>query len=351
MISRRFLQAAHDRGLRVVIELVLNHTSDQHPWFQRARSAPPGSPERDYYVWSDTDQTYQRRAHHLRRHRALELDVGSGRAGVLLAPVLSASAGSELRQSGGRPRDAGGPRLLARSGRRRLPARRRAVPGRARWHELREPARDARASSRRSARISMRGLPAGCCWPRRTSCRPTCAPTSATATNATWPITSRSCRASSWRCTWRIGSRSPRSWSGRPPIPDSCQWALFLRNHDELTLEMVTDDERDYMYLAYSMDPQARLNLGIRRRLAPLVGNSRPPDRAAGRPALLVSRHADHLLRRRNRHGRQPLSRRPQRRPHADAVDRRSQCAASRAPIRRGCTARSSWIRCTGTRP
>ncbi len=60
-----------------------------------------------------------------------------------------------------------------------------------------------------------------------------------------------------------------------PSIPDSCQWALFLRNHDELTLEMVTDDERDYMYLAYSMDPQARLNLGIRRRLAPLVGNSR----------------------------------------------------------------------------
>jgi maltose alpha-D-glucosyltransferase/alpha-amylase len=60
-----------------------------------------------------------------------------------------------------------------------------------------------------------------------------------------------------------------------PAIPDTCQWALFLRNHDELTLEMVTDDERDYMYLAYSMDPQARLNIGIRRRLAPLVGNSR----------------------------------------------------------------------------
>ena len=68
-----------------------------------------------------------------------------------------------------------------------------------------------------------------------------------------------------------------------PAIPDSCQWALFLRNHDELTLEMVTDDERDYMYLAYSLDPQARLNVGIRRRLAPLVGNSRPPHRAPGR--------------------------------------------------------------------
>ena len=209
MISRQFLQAAHERGMRVVIELVLNHTSDQHPWFQRARSAAAGSPERDYYVWSDTDQKLPGRAHHLRRFGALELDVGSGRAGLLLAPVFPSSAGSQFRQSGGGPRDAGGPGLLARSRRRRLPPRRRAVPDRTRWHDLRKPARDARASSRRSGRTSMRGLPAGCCWPRPTSSRPTCARTSATATNATWRITSRSCRASSWPCTWRIDSRSP----------------------------------------------------------------------------------------------------------------------------------------------
>ena len=72
-----FLDAAHERGLQVMIELVINHTSDQHPWFQRARQAPPGSPERDFYVWSDTDQKYQRRADHLHRHRAVQLDLGS----------------------------------------------------------------------------------------------------------------------------------------------------------------------------------------------------------------------------------------------------------------------------------
>ena len=75
-----------------------------------------------------------------------------------------------------------------------------------------------------------------------------------------------------------------------PPIPDSCQWGLFLRNHDELTLEMVTDDERDYMYLAYSADPRMRINLGIRRRLAPLVDNNRQTNRAFEQPAVFFSR-------------------------------------------------------------
>ena len=70
-----------------------------------------------------------------------------------------------------------------------------------------------------------------------------------------------------------------------PAIPDNCQWALFLRNHDELTLEMVTDEERDYMYRVYAQDPQARINLGIRRRLAPLLENNRAQDRADERPA------------------------------------------------------------------
>ena len=90
--------------MQVMIELVVNHTSDQHPWFQRARQAPPGSPERDFYVWSDTDQKYQRRAHHLHRHRKIELDVGPGRQGILLAPLFLAPAGSELRQSAGASR-------------------------------------------------------------------------------------------------------------------------------------------------------------------------------------------------------------------------------------------------------
>ena len=83
-----------------------------------------------------------------------------------------------------------------------------------------------------------------------------------------------------------------------PAIPDKCQWGLFLRNHDELTLEMVTDEERDYMYFAYSADPRMRINVGIRRRLAPLVDNNRRRIELLEQPSVFVSRHANHLLRR-----------------------------------------------------
>ena len=92
-----FLTAAHERDLQVLIELVVNHTSDQHPWFQAARLAPPGSPERDFYVWSDTDREIQGRAHYLHRYGEIELDVGSGGEGLLLASLLLSSAGSEFR--------------------------------------------------------------------------------------------------------------------------------------------------------------------------------------------------------------------------------------------------------------
>jgi maltose alpha-D-glucosyltransferase/alpha-amylase len=108
-----------------------------------------------------------------------------------------------------------------------------------------------------------------------------------------------------------------------PPIPDSSQWALFLRNHDELTLEMVTDEERDYMYRAYTQDRAARINLGIRRRLARCSATSAAIELMNG--LLLVARDARHLLRRRDRDGRQHLSRRPQWRAHAHAVERRPQ--------------------------
>ncbi len=77
-----------------------------------------------------------------------------------------------------------------------------------------------------------------------------------------------------------------------PAIPDTCQWAMFLRNHDELTLEMVTDEERDYMYNVYAADTRARINLGIRRRLAPLLGNDAAAGRAPERPPVLPARHA-----------------------------------------------------------
>ncbi len=125
-----------------------------------------------------------------------------------------------------------------------------------------------------------------------------------------------------------------------PAIPDNCQWALFLRNHDELTLEMVTDEERDYMYRVYANDPRARINLGIRRRLAPLLGNDRAQDRADQRPAVVAAGHAGHLLRRRDRHGRQRLSGRPRRRAHPDAVEPRTATPAFRRPTRSSCTCR-----------
>ena len=137
-----------------------------------------------------------------------------------------------------------------------------------------------------------------------------------------FPLMPRIC---AWRCAGRTAIPIVEIMQQTPAIPDDCQWAIFLRNHDELTLEMVTDEERDYMYREYAADPRVRINLGIRRRLAPLVGQQPAPARAAERAAVLAARHAGHLLRRRDRHGRQHLPRRPQRRADADAVDRRPQ--------------------------
>jgi hypothetical protein len=116
-----------------------------------------------------------------------------------------------------------------------------------------------------------------------------------------------------------------------PAIPENCQWAMFLRNHDELTLEMVTDEERDYMWRVYANDPTARINLGIRRRLAPLLANSRRKIELLNILLFSMPGTPGHLLRRRDRHGRQRLPRRSQRRPHADAMERRSNAGFSRA--------------------
>ena len=98
-------------------------------------------------------------------------------------------------------------------------------------------------------------------------------------------------------------------WSQTPNIDETCQWALFLRNHDELTLEMVTDEERDYMYRAYAHENRMRINLGIRRRLAPLLGNNRRTIELMNGLLVLAPRHAGSLLRRRDRDGRQRVPR------------------------------------------
>ena len=136
-----------------------------------------------------------------------------------------------------------------------------------------------------------------------------------------------------------------------PEIPEGCQWAIFLRNHDELTLEMVTDKERDYLWSFYAAERRARINLGIRRRLAPLLENDRRKIELLNSLLLLDAGHAGALLRRRDRHGRQHLSRRPRRRAHADAMVARPQRRLLAAPIRRGCSCRRSRTRSTASTP
>jgi len=149
-------------------------------------------------------------------------------------------------------------------------------------------------------------------------------------------------------CSWHPARGSLPHHRHRPgdaSIPETCQWALFLRNHDELTLEMVTDEDRDYMYRLFAIDPQARVNLGIRRRLGPLLGNDRRAIELLN--SLLFSlRHPGPLLRRRDRHGGQRLPRGPERcaTPMQWSADRN---AGSHGPTPRSSISRSSSIRNT----
>jgi maltose alpha-D-glucosyltransferase/alpha-amylase len=271
----RFLQAAHVRGLQVIIELVLNHTSDQHPWFQRARAAPAGSPERDYYVWSDTDQRFPdariifvdsersnwtwypvAEAYYWHRFFHHQPDLNYDNPAVVHEMLAVLDFWLNLGVDGFRI-DAV-PYLVERDATNceNLPETHaiikairthidRKAPGRLLLAEANQLPADVRAYFGDGDECHMAYH---------------------------FPVMPRIFMG------LHLEDRRPIAdvMEQTPAIPDTCQWALFLRNHDELTLEMVTDDERDYMYLAYSMDPQARLNVGIRRRLAPLVGNSRP---------------------------------------------------------------------------
>ena len=189
---RHFVREAHRRGLRVITELVVNHTSDQHPWFQAARRAPPGSPKRDYYVWSDDPDKYAGTRIIFTDTETSNWAWDDGRARQyywhrFFSHQPDLNFDNPQRAEGGLPRHA----LLARHGRRRLPARRDSLPRRARRHEQREPARDARGAQADPRARSTRTTRTRCCSPRRTSGPRTCASTSATATNATWRTTSR----------------------------------------------------------------------------------------------------------------------------------------------------------------
>jgi maltose alpha-D-glucosyltransferase / alpha-amylase len=270
---RAFLRAAHERELKVVTELVLNHTSDQHPWFKEARSSL-GSPKRDYYVWSDTDDRYRgvrvifrdtemsnwawdpvSKAYYWHRFFSHQPDLNYDNPAVREEIWQVMRFWLELGVDGFRV-DAV-PYLVEREGTscENLP-------------ETHDVVRELRR--RMDAEFPGRMLLAEAnMWPE--DVRPYFGDGDEFNMAFHFPIMPRMFMA------LRLEDRKPlvEIVERTPQIPASCQWALFLRNHDELTLEMVTDAERDYMYDEYARDPVARLNLGIRRRLAPLLDGDR----------------------------------------------------------------------------
>lgn len=271
---RELIDAAHGRGLKVIGELVVNHTSDQHEWFQRARRAEPGTPEREFYVWSDTPDRYQlariiftdtepsnwtwdnvAHAYYWHRffHHQPDLNFDSPLVRAELIKVMRFWLDQGLD---GLRLDAV-PYLFEREGTNceNLPETHaylkemRAVldehyPDRMLLAEANQWPQDVRAYFGDGDECHMAFH---------------------------FPLMPRlfmSLRKEDTRPIRDILLQTPA-------IPANCEWAIFLRNHDELTLEMVTDEERDYMYNEYATDRQMRLNVGIRRRLAPLLGNNR----------------------------------------------------------------------------
>jgi maltose alpha-D-glucosyltransferase / alpha-amylase len=271
---KRFLVAAHDRELKVLIELVVNHTSDQHQWFQMARHAPAGSTSRDFYVWSDTDQKYQdariifidteqsnwawdpiAKAYYWHRFFHHQPDLNYDNPAVLDEVLRVMDFWLEMGVDGFRL-DAV-PYLIEREGTN--------CENLAETHIILKAIRS-HIESRWPNRMLLAEANQ---WP--SDVRPYFGEGDECHMAFHFPVMPRLFMA------LHLEERDPivEIMERTPEIPETCQWALFLRNHDELTLEMVSDDERDYMYLAYSADPMARLNVGIRRRLAPLMNNSR----------------------------------------------------------------------------
>jgi len=271
---RRFMQEARRRKLKVIIELVINHTSDQHPWFQRARRAKPGSDARNWYVWSDTDQKYAgtriifsdteksnwtwdpvARAYYWHRFFSHQPDLNYDNPRVLWALNFVMRHWLDLGVDGFRL-DAI-PYLCEREGtsNENLPETHAVIkkiraqldayaPGKLLLAEANQWPEDVAAYFGEGDECHMAYH---------------------------FPLMPRIYMAIAQEDRFPITDILRQM----PDIPGNCQWALFLRNHDELTLEMVTDVERDYLWSTYATDPRARLNLGIRRRLAPLMDNDR----------------------------------------------------------------------------
>ncbi|MBJ6748768.1 maltose alpha-D-glucosyltransferase [Geomonas anaerohicana] len=271
---QEFLKGAHALGMRVITELVLNHTSDQHPWFQKSRNAKPGSPWRDFYVWSDTpdkyldariifkdfevsnwtrdpvaksyywhrfyshqpDLNYDNPRVHEAMFRVIDFWFGMGVDGLRLdaVPYLYEREGTNCEN---------------------LPE----------TYEFLKKLRayiDAKYSDKMLLAEANQ-------WPEDAASY--FGGGAACQMAFHFPLMPRMFMALQMEDSFPIVNIMQQT----PTIPQQCQWAMFLRNHDELTLEMVTDEERDYMYRIYARDPRARINLGIRRRLAPLMGDDR----------------------------------------------------------------------------
>lgn len=273
-IFKQFIKEAHRRNLRVITELVINHTSDQHPWFQRARKAKPGSNFRNYYVWSDDPRKYKdvriiftdtepsnwtwdpiAKSYYWHRFFSHQPDLNFDNPNVQKEIFKIMDFWLKMGVDGFRL-DAV-PYLFERENTNceNLPE----------THQFLKNLR-AYVDSKYENKLL---LAEANMWPEDSAayfgdgdeCH----------MNYHFPIMPRMFMAVKMEDRYPITDIIDQT----PEIPASCQWAIFLRNHDELTLEMVTDEERDYMYKMYTKDLQAKINVGIRHRLAPLLENSR----------------------------------------------------------------------------
>jgi trehalose synthase len=271
---RQLLDAAHRRGLRVITELVINHTSDEHPWFQQSRRAKPGSALRNMYVWSDTNQRYEgtriifcdteksnwtwdpvAEAYYWHRFFSHQPDLNFDNPRVFREVTRAMQFWLDMGVDGLRL-DAI-PYLCEREGtnNENLPETHAVIKKLRAWLDSRYTDRMFLAEANQ--------------WPE--DVRPYFGDGDECHMAFHFPLMPRIYMALAHEDRYPVTDILRQT----PEIPPDCQWAIFLRNHDELTLEMVTARERDYLWDFYAADPHARINLGIRRRLAPLLGGDR----------------------------------------------------------------------------
>jgi len=283
---RAFVREAHARGLKIITELVINHTSDQHPWFQAARQAPPGSRERSFYVWSDDDRKFAgtriiftdtegsnwawdpvAQQYYWHRFFAHQPDLNHNNPAVVRAVIKIMRFWLDLGVDGLRL-DAI-PYLCVREG-----------TGNENLPETHAVIKQMRAVVDRHYRGRL-FLAEANQWPE--DVRDYFGDSDECHMAYHFPLMPRMYMAIAQEDRHPIIDILEQT----PGIPERCQWAIFLRNHDELTLEMVTNHERDYMYRTYAADPRMRVNVGIRRRLAPLMDND--PSKIKLMNSLLLS--------------------------------------------------------------